>query len=124
MDKNEENLDQEEVKTPAKETAGSQGKEDLLNAVENTASPLQGDIDLEVSVHSSPRMNSTSKEPLNRAKTKIISQDTVLDNMLQKGSNAVVYNKPALYKIAEYKEYRKVVGINQIRNKDLAQMSG
>ena len=44
--------------------------------------------------------------------------------MLQKGSNAVVYNKPALYKIAEYKEYRKVVGINKIRNKDLAQMSG
>lgn len=64
-------------------------------------------------------MRSTSKEPLNRAKIKIISQDTVLDNMLQKGSNAVIGDKPALYKIAEYKEYRKVVGINQIRNKDL-----
>lgn len=44
--------------------------------------------------------------------------------MLQKGSNAVIGDKPALYKIAEYKEYRKVVGINQIRNKDLVQQSG
>ena len=40
--------------------------------------------------------------------------------MLESGEKEI---KPALFKLEEYKEYRKVVGQNQMRNKALVEQS-
>ena len=64
----------------------------------------------------------SSLKPTALNSPKIVTQSTHIDNLLLEAENNQA--KTVLYKLDGFKEYRKQLGLNMIRNKDLVQESG
>ena len=129
-----ESASQDKVHNKEESVVGALGtaSADRVNATADEARSLNTPSHAqppEMSEHISPhliqypeheRITSAGNESAKKASVKKINQSTKLDNMLEEGVKDMK-KKPIVYKIEGFKTYRNQLGLNIVRNRELAE---